>query len=131
MIRLFLFILFFFCLNVYAQPSVMDEWKLKVKQPNYIVFENSANFSKFVLRKLDIDKNISIKKTTIGIMEKLNGRNIRPVPKIKGWSFVYVDNNICTLIVHKNKNSYYMISLCGQVPKDQVKELYLISLEQI
>lgn len=128
----------FVCVEVSsANADIPAGWKLTSRQSGYILFEKSSpktEFSYYVYKITDGGSR-STKSYAMEFMSNVKGKNLRPVPKVKGWEYSYVGNLPCATVVtrEKNENSedvVVLINLCGKADKTEVSSLISISRNQ-
>lgn len=121
----------------FANADIPVGWKLTSRQTGYILFEKSSpktEFSYYVYKITDGGSR-STKSYAMEFMSNVKGKNLRPVPKIKGWEYSYVGNLPCATVVtrEKNENSedvIILINLCGNADKTEISSLISISKNQ-
>ncbi|MGN1392952.1 MAG: hypothetical protein ACI4V7_02710 [Succinivibrionaceae bacterium] len=114
-----------------ASSGVLNDWRLADKQTNYLKFINKFTNSFFEYKYIKLDKNFQVKNIANNLKIKFEGVELRPVPILHGWMFSYINKIPCAMIVSKKKEGIALISICGVSNYEDIKEMYLISVNEI
>ncbi len=111
--------------------DIPSNWKLVTRTPSSIKFSNGEKTLTVIH---DVDGKKQIAKTRAyaeQIMSLLKGSDLRPIPKIRGWEFVFSSNRGCASVVSDGGEWYRIVILCGEADSEDVKQLVDISEKEL
>jgi hypothetical protein len=132
-LKLLFFVLSFWLIFVnQSEANILDNWKLSYREHETIAFESKATSSRFMLSYAsNVGDIYTAKDYAKKLLDKNNGLNLIPIPKLKGWEFSFVADLPCAVIVNKQNNKFEVAMLCGNASIEDVSELISISRAQL
>ena len=114
-----------------ANEDIPHDWKLVSRQAGYIFFEKAEPKAEFSYYRYKLSNpNQSTRSVAMEFMKNVRGRNLRPVPKVKGWEYSYVGNLPCATVVTKEEDYAVLINVCGSADTAEISRLIKISKTQ-
>ena len=114
-----------------ANDEIPADWKLSSRQAGYIFFEKAVPKAEFSYYKYKLSNpNQSTRNIALEFMKNVKGKNLRPVPKIKGWEYSYVGNLPCATVVSREDDYAVLINVCGEAEVSAISRLIKISKTQ-
>ncbi len=116
---------------VWAGSDVLATWKLTERLPDRIRFvKDGATLT--VAFDSDAKKHFSAARSYAqALMDSLHGRDLRPLPAVKGWEFSFAGTLGCALAVSDDNDHYTITILCGSAPQEEISELLTIAEKQL
>ncbi len=109
--------------DFYKVDEVSGNWKLVKSEQNKVFYEHQTNKARLNIA-LSPKANITARQFTNNLMVLFKGHDLRPIPKVKGWSFVYSSNLPCSILVSYFNDEYYeVVELCGKASTEEVGKL--------
>ena len=116
---------------VYAGSDILSTWKLTEHLPNRIRFVRDGA-SLTVAFDTEAKKHFGAARAYAqALMESFHGRDLRPLPSVRGWEFSFAGTLGCALAVADDNDRYTVTILCGSAPREELSELLTIAEMQL